>query len=98
MGNSEHREEAGSSVRGKRCNHNPPGFSVNVAFFPFFFFWSNVMLFEVTTKYIKKREISALYRDYRKQVGATCQGPIAFPLGAAEFLESKSAWCLRPCL
>ena len=56
------------------------------------------MLFEVTTKYIKKREISALYRDYRKQVGATCQGPIAFPLGAAEFLESKSAWCLRPCL
>lgn len=61
MGNSEHREEAGSSVQGKRCNHNPPGFSANVAFSPFFFlflfFWSNAMLFEVTTKYIKKEKL-----------------------------------------
>lgn len=104
MGNSEHREEAGSSVQGKRCNHNPPGFSVNVAFFRFFsfplffFFWSNAALFEVTTKDIKEREISALYWNCRKQVGATCRGPTAFSLGAAEFLESKSAGCLRPCL
>ena len=73
-------------------------FSLSFLFLFFFFFWSNATLFEVTTKDIKEREISALYWNYRKQVGATCRGPIAFSLGAAEFLESKSAWCLRPCL